>query len=194
MIEPEERNVNVEMETYIVQQPILDKDQKVVAYEVLYREDESTLYSQQDVWTANAIEGFLGQLNDDKFLDGKIAFLTFTPNLLMRNIPKMFRQDQLVIQIEDNSIVHPVAQKIVYRFKKQGYKIALKGFEFQSRYFGIMDAVDLIKVDFQGNRSSLRQIVEVVHGFKKKVVAYNLHTHELLELAKELGCDYFQGM
>ena len=113
MIEPEERNVNVEMETYIVQQPILDKDQKVVAYEVLYREDESTLYSQQDVWTANAIEGFLGQLNDDKFLDGKIAFLTFTPNLLMRNIPKMFRQDQLVIQIEDNSIVHPVAQKIV---------------------------------------------------------------------------------
>lgn len=31
------------METYIVRQPILDKKQKVVAYEILYREDESSL-------------------------------------------------------------------------------------------------------------------------------------------------------
>ena len=111
------------METYIVRQPILDKKQKVVAYEILYREDESSLYSRQDVWVANAIEEFLGKMSDERFMGSSIAFLTFTPNLLMKNIPKMFRQDQLVIQIEDNSIVHPLAQKIIYRFKKQGLSL-----------------------------------------------------------------------
>ncbi len=181
------------METYIVRQPILDKKQKVVAYEILYREDESSLYSQQDVWVANAIEEFLGKMSDERFMGGSIAFLTFTPNLLMKNIPKMFPQDQLVIQIEDNSIIHPVAQKIIYRFKKKGYQIALNGFEFLPRYFGIMDAIDIVKVDFSRNTSSLRNIINIAHSFQKKVVAFNLNTQESVELAKELGCDYFQG-
>lgn len=181
------------METYIVRQPILDKKQKVVAYEILYREDESSLYSRQDVWVANAIEEFLGKMSDERFMGSSIAFLTFTPNLLMKNIPKMFRQDQLVIQIEDNSIVHPLAQKIIYRFKKQGYQIALKGFEFLPRYFGIMDAIDIVKVDFSKDSASLRNIINIAHSFQKKVAAYHLDTQEALELAKELECDYLQG-
>ena len=181
------------METYIVRQPVLDKNQKVVAYEILYREDESSLYSRQDVWVANAIEEFLGQMREERFLGGKSAFLTFTPNLLMKNIPKMFPKEQLIIQIEDNSIVHPVAQKIIYRFQKQGYKIAIKGFEFLPRYFGIMDAIDIIKLDFQKDADSLRHLIKVIHGFKKEVAAYNLDTPETLELAKELQCDFLQG-
>lgn len=181
------------METYIVRQPILDKNGKVSAYEILYRADESSLYTQQDVWVANAIEEFLGQLSDERFLGEQQAFLTFTPNLLMRNIPKMFSKDQLIIQVEDNSIIHPLAKKIIYRFKKQGYRIALIGFEFLPRYFGIMDAVDIIKVDFRKNDTTLRNVINVAHNLQKKVVASHLDTPEALELAKELGCDYLQG-
>lgn len=40
------------------------------------------------------------------------AFITFTPNLLEKDIPKMFRADSLVIQIEDNILVHPVSTKV----------------------------------------------------------------------------------
>lgn len=95
------------------------------------------------------MEELLGKANDENFLDDKIAFVTFTPNLLMKNIPRMFPEKSLVIQIGDDSIVHPVAQKMIYRFKKQGYRIALKDFEFMPRFFGIMDAVDILKVDFR---------------------------------------------
>lgn len=181
------------METYIVRQPILGENQKVVAYEILYREDESSLYSHQDVWVANAIEEFLGEMQAEYFLGGKPVFLTFTPNLLMRNIPKMFKKDQLVIQIEDNSIVHPVAQKIIYRYKKQGYQIAVKGFEFLPRYFSIMDAIDIVKLDFRENNESLSRIVKTLQGCKKKIVACGIDTPELLTQAKELECDYYQG-
>lgn len=181
------------METYIVRQPILDDKQKVVAYEILYREDESTLYSRQDIWVANAIEEFLIEISEERFLGGKIAFLTFTPNLLMRNIPKMFSKERLVIQIEDNSIVHPLAQKIIYRYKKQGYQIAIKGFEFLPRYFSILDAVDIVKLDFNRDAESLRHIVKTIQSFKKKVAACGLDTPEALDFARELECDYYQG-
>ena len=151
------------METYIVRQPILNDKQTVVAYELLYKE--------------NCI----------------IAFVTFTPNLLMKNIPRMFPEKSLVIQIGDDSIVHPVAQKMIYRFKKQGYCIALKDFEFMPRFFGIMDAVDILKVDFRKPESSLRNIVSVAHSFDKEVAAYHLDTQEALDLARELKCQYYQG-
>ena len=103
------------METYIVRQPILDRSKQVIAYEILYKEDESSLFQQRDSRVANAIEEFLTELSSESFLGGKAAFLTFTPNLLMKNIPKMFSPDRLVIQIEDNSIIHPVAQKMIDR-------------------------------------------------------------------------------
>ena len=127
------------METYIVRQPILDRSKQVIAYEILYKEDESSLFQQRDSRVANAIEEFLTELSSESFLGGKAAFLTFTPNLLMKNIPKMFSPDRLVIQIEDNSIIHPVAQKMIYRYKKQGYKLAIRDFEFSPRYFSIME-------------------------------------------------------
>lgn len=182
------------METYIVRQPILNDKQTVVAYELLYKENGiNATPDRQEAWVASAVEELLGKANDENFLDDKIAFVTFTPNLLMKNIPRMFPEKSLVIQIGDDSIVHPVAQKMIYRFKKQGYRIALKDFEFMPRFFGIMDAVDILKVDFRKPESSLRNIVSVAHSFDKEVAAYHLDTQEALDLARELKCQYYQG-
>lgn len=182
------------METYIVRQPILDQNKKVIAYEILYQEDATTLYNPHDSSAANVIEQFLMELNNEKFLGDKTAYLTFTPNLLMKNIPRMFSEDRLVIQIEDNTIVHPVAQRIIYRYKKQGYRIAMKGFEFSPRYFGILDVVDIIKLNFaRPDDPSLANIINIGRSFHKQIIAYNIETAEALSRARELGCDYLQG-
>lgn len=187
------------METYIVRQPILDRSKQVIAYEILYKEDESSLFQQRDSRVANAIEEFLTELSSESFLGGKAAFLTFTPNLLMKNIPKMFSPDRLVIQIEDNSIIHPVAQKMIYRYKKQGYKLAIRDFEFSPRYFSIMDAVDYVKVNFGRvdngllSESSLKNVVDIAHSFGKQVVAYQVNSPAARDLAQELSCEFTQG-
>lgn len=183
------------MDTYIVRQPILDSQRKVAAYEILYKEDVTSLYTERttNFGVATAIEQFLTNMDGDRFLDGKTAFFTFTPSLLMKNIPKMFPPEKMVIQIDDNTIIHPVAQKIVYRFKKQGYRIAVQGFTFAPRYLGILDVVDMIKVDFKAQDASLENVVRVAHSFNKQVAAYNISSAEALERAQALGCDYYQG-
>ena len=111
----------------------------------------------------------------------------------------MFSPDRLVIQIEDNSIIHPVAQKMIYRYKKQGYKLAIRDFEFSPRYFSIMDAVDYVKVNFGrvGNgllsESSLKNVVDIAHSFGKQVVAYQVNSPAARDLAQELSCEFTQG-
>lgn len=185
------------METYMVRQPIVNADQKVIAYEVLYQQDETALYNhkgENDSTAANTIEHFLLEIDSEKFFDGKRAFVTFTPNLLMKNIPRIFSEDKLIIQIEDNSIIHPLAQKIIYRYKKQGYRIAIRGFEFSPRYFGILDVVDIIKLDFSNpDNSSLLNVVNIGKSFNKEIAAYNVDSPEAYDRARELGCNYIQG-
>lgn len=182
------------MQTNMVRQPILNKNKDIVGYEILYQDDASSVYNQMDTRAANIIEDFLLQLDSDKFLENKLAFLTFTPNLLLRNIPKMFEPSKLVIQIEDNSIVHPLAQRIIYRYKTQGYRIALKGFEFAPRYFQFLDVVDIIKIDMSKHAdASLEHIVAVAQNFGKELIAYQVDTQEAYNRACELGIKDMQG-
>lgn len=182
------------METNMVRQAILSANKELLGYELCYQDRGSSLYNQADTQAANIIEDFLVQLDADLLLDGATAFLTFTPNLLMKNIPKMFPPDKLVIQIEDNSTVHPLAQKIIYRYKKQGYRIAIKGFEFSSRYFSLLDVIDIIKINMASSRNtSLDSIIKIGQSFHKEIIAFNVNTPEAYEAAKKLGCKYFQG-
>lgn len=182
------------METYIVRQPIQDQNNEVVGYEILYQQDSSSLYPEKDTDAAGAIEDFLIQLDNDKFLEGKTAFLTFTPNLLIKNIPRMFDPGRLVIQVDDEALVHPLARQIVRRYQKQGYRIALKDFSFSPRYFDILEILDIIKLDFSNpDASSLPNIVSVAQGFQKQIIAYNIHSAHALKKAQELGCAYLQG-
>lgn len=182
------------METYIVRQPILDHQKNVFAYEVLWRPPHGGYVDKKDIAAADAIENFISEINNEKFLDGKVTFLTFTPNLLMKNIPKMFDPDKLVIQLDDSAIVHPLAQRMIYRYKKQGYRIAVTNFEFAPRYFKILDVVDYIKVDFTNLQNpSLKNIAGVGDSLGKTIIAYNVNSHEASEKAMVLGCTYIQG-
>ena len=181
------------MEKYVVRQPILDNKKEVYAYEILWRDDSEHM-ERADITAANAIDDFFYELNNQKFLDGKTTFITFTPNLLLKNLPKMFTSSSLVIQIDDSVLVHPLARKIIYRFKKQGYQVAICDFEFAPRYFSILDIVDYIKVNFANqSETSIRNIVNMGANMKKSIIAYNVNTPETYDLAVELGCDFLEG-
>ncbi len=181
------------MESYIVRQAIVNESQQAFGYEILYTDNEFSGESTDDLSAANAIENFLSSMDSEKFLDGKVAFLTFTQNLLEKNIPKMFTVDKLIIQIEDSLITNPISQKIITKLKQIGYKTAVIDFEFAPRFFGILDIIDYIKVNFSSNDPSIDNIVNIGKSFGKKIIAYGIETKEQYDRAASLGCMYFQG-
>lgn len=181
------------MDSYIVRQALMDSSQKTMGYEILYADSSFADNQMDDSSAANAIENFLSSINSEKFLSGKTAFLTFTQSLLEKNIPKMFETSKLVIQIEDALITNPMSHNYITKLKQSGYKIAVIDFEFAPRFFGILDIVDYIKVNFAREDPSLENLVKIGMSFGKKVIAYNVETAEQYEKAKALGCSYFQG-
>lgn len=181
------------MSANIVRQPIIGPDSEAIAYELLYEDKGVSLYNQQDTQAANMIEDFLLQMDSTRLLDNKKALITFTPNLLEKDIPKMFRPEDLVIQIEDSILVHPVAQKLIEGYQKQGFQIAIKGFEFSSRYFAILDIVDIIKINMSKPNPSINSILDISNSFKKTVIADHVNTQEIFDTTKGFGIRYMQG-
>ena len=74
------------MDSYIVRQAIVDENQSSMGYEILYTEKQVDNEQSGDASAANAIDVFLSSMDGNKFLDGKIAFLTFTKNHLVKKI------------------------------------------------------------------------------------------------------------
>ena len=182
------------MDNYIARQPIVGRNGNVVAYELLYYQDSSTTYNAHDANTAQAIVQFFNQLDESSFLDGKEAFLTFTPNLLMQNIPRVFDYNKLVIQIEDNVLIHPVARMMLQRYKKQGYRLALVGFQFNSRYMDILPMIDILRINFENiTQEQLDTLRSVAAEFNLKLAAYHVDTVEARELAEKCEFHYIQG-
>ena len=181
------------MNSYIVRQALVNENQETFGYEIIYTDNRFKAEFTDDATAANAIENFLSSMDSEKFLDGRTAFLTFTSNLLEKGIPKMFKTNKLVIQIEESLITNPLSQNLITKYKQIGYKIAVVDFEFAPRFFGILDIVDYIKVNFATNNPSIENIVKIGKSFGKKVIAYNVENQETYDKAKALGCTYFQG-
>ncbi len=181
------------MDSYIVRQALVNENQQTFGYEILYTDNRFKADYTDDATAANAIENFLSSMDSEKFLDGRTAFLTFTSNLLEKGIPKMFKTNKLVIQIEDSLITNPFSQNLITKYKQNGYKIAVVDFEFAPRFFGILDIVDYIKVNFGNDNPSVENIVKIGKSFGKKIIAYNIETQEAYDKARALNCTYYQG-
>lgn len=200
---------------YIVRQPIKDRDSNVIGYELLYygenqafgADDSSSAREavvstpsaanapafRNDFAAANAIYNFLTQ-NTDKSLTGTLNFMTFTPTLLMKNAPRIFKKSELVIQIEDNVIIYPLAMNFVQKFAKEGYKIAVNEFRFAPRYLALMDKIHYIKLNFSTTPvSTLSNIIELAHSMGKKCIATNITNEELYNCAINLHADALEG-
>lgn len=188
------------MDNCVVRQAIKDiKTDTIVGYELMIQADEDSLYNpSSDSVAANAIVAFLSE-NSNRIFKGKKTFMTFTPSLLFRNTPKIFDKDKVVIQIEDNIVIHSLAAILISKYREQGYHFAINDFQFTPKYFSMLEYVDYIKVDISsslGNETqkrSVANVVEMAHGFQKEFIATGVNSKEVYEMAKELKVDYVEG-
>ena len=186
------------MDRYVTRQPIKAlKEDRIIGYEVLFQKDYDPLYNSTDVAAADTIAGFLMQNTESIFQD-KLTFVTFTPSLLFRNMPKIFDKDKLIIQIEDHVMIHPLSPAIIKRYRTEGYIFAINDFQFSPKYFTMLDYVTYIKVDISSKhegreRTSLNNLINTMKGFDKKCIATGVNTKEDYELAMEIGADYAEG-
>jgi len=183
---------------YIVRQPIRDNNGNTIGHEILYHgsnqaysSDSST--SSAEFAAANTIYNFLTD-NSPKVLKGTLNFMTFTTMLLMKKTPRLFDKSDLIIQIDDAVVIHPLSMHLVQQYVKEGYRIAVNDFQFTPRYLSLLDDIHFIKINAQtASEITIRNTVEIAHSMNIKCIITNIDDLHLYQRAIVLGADGLEG-
>lgn len=186
------------MKPFVVRQAIKAAEtDTILGYELLFEQGGENLYGENESTAADTISSFLMN-NSGKIFKDKQIFLTFTPSLLLRNTPKIFQKDKVVIQIGDNLIIHPLAMPIIEKYHKEGYRFAINDFQFSPKYFSMLDYADYVRLRMKEEftakeQTSVENIIHMAQGFGKKCILTGIDTKELYEKALEMKADYIEG-
>lgn len=182
---------------YIVRQQIKDAKGAIIGYEILYHGENQAFTGETDVNSefaaANTVYSFLTQ-NTPKVFKGTLTFMTFTTMLLMKKTPRLFDNSELVIQIDDSVIIHPLSMHFVQQYAKEGYKIAVNEFQFSPRYLALLDSIDYIKVNIKVTTdANLKNIIEIAHSMNKQCIVTNIDNETDYNKAVAFGADAMEG-
>jgi c-di-GMP-related signal transduction protein len=184
------------MKVYVARQPIFKKNKKLYGYELLFRGGMSNVFPDIDGDTATSklLSNSFFNIGIDQLTGGKIAFINFTQDLLIRKIPMMFPIENMMVEIlEDVSPNKEVVSACLDIFKA-GYAIALDDFVFKEERRPLMKLAQIIKIDFMHSPiEEIRQMVEMLKGSKIKLLAEKIETYDEFEKALSMGFIYFQG-
>ena len=185
------------MNFYLARQPIFDRNQLVIGYEIVYR---SSLYSAgvNDIEYKEATSRLL--LNSyldvgmDTLLGGHIAFINFDHELVMKESPLLLNRGNTIIQIDANTKPDDEFLEKVSLFKDDGYLISLAGYNMNMKNDSLVRLADIIQVNVA---AATAERLEVITGrFKEAnqiLLAKNIDTYDDYKLCSDLGFELFEG-
>ncbi|RDW15529.1 EAL and HDOD domain-containing protein [Oceanobacillus chungangensis] len=186
------------MEIYVARQPILNTDEKVCAYELLYRSNEQNEFSNidGDQATFNVINSFM-HFGIGELSEGKPCFINFTDTLLTHSVPEFLPPEMIVVEILET--VSPSEQIVesCRKLKEKGYKIALDDFIMQdedTNFTKLIELADIIKIDIHNTPYLERKdILKTLDQYNVTLLAEKVETMAEYEQCKKDGYTYFQG-
>ena len=185
---------------YLGRQPILDKDCSLVSYEVLYRQGHEQHAAGSNRYVSSAvISSVLNKFGTDEILGNRKAFVKVDEKFLMNDLIFTIPHEFFIF-----SIVHvELNEKIIERFeqlKERGYELAVNDIapneESLQQYVNVLETLSYVKIDFDKEFTEDATVKNTIKALKNndiKVVATKIETQEEFALAKELGCELFQG-
>lgn len=178
-------------------QEIYDVHDKVCAYELLYRA-RGEFHANIDVFDEksgdDATSVVIAHLNIDQIIGPYQAYINFTRNHILQQIPALLPSKRIIIELLENTLVDNLLLENIKILVKQGYKLALDDFIFQEELIPLIELADVIKIEVLGlDKRQIKQRLAQLAGFKGKILAEKIESHALHCLCKELGFHYFQG-
>lgn len=181
---------------FLARQPILGRDQHLVAYELLFRSADEPEASVTDQAAATAaVISHSTQLGMQQVVGGRLAFLNVDEIVLMSDFIRFLPAEKVILEILETVKATPRVIERVTELKKAGFRFALDDVVCASGDVKqLKSLVDVIKVDVKAaGPHRLPTLVEALRGEGQKLLAEKVETIEEFELCMSLGFEYFQG-
>lgn len=181
---------------FLGRQPILDRDQRVVAYELLFRAGNTPDVTVTDDMqaTASVINHAFSVMGVQTVLGEQLGFINVSADMLLSDMVELLPKTQVVLELLETIDIDDAVIERCRTLKQQGFTLALDDFVFDERYRPLLGLVDIIKVDLLlHSRDELRSAVSLIKQWPVKLLAEKVDSAEQAAYCHALGFDLFQG-
>ncbi|MBJ6727780.1 EAL and HDOD domain-containing protein [Geomesophilobacter sediminis] len=183
--------------SYLIgRQPILNRSEEIVAYELLFRSPGATQALVQDAVqaTANVIVNTLTGFGIEDILGGHKGFINLDFELLMNDSLQILPKEQMVLEILETVRVTPELVEQCRHLKEKGFVLALDDHVYNPDFHEIYQLADIVKLDLvQTPMLELAPMVEQFRRYPMKLLAEKVESQENYRSCLELGFELFQG-
>ena len=180
---------------FVARQPILNREQQVYGYELLFRDGIENFFRAGDAEAAarSTLDSSL-LMGFDVLCDGQKAFINCTRELLLKEGITLLPHEHTVVEILESVEPDDLVLAACERLRAAGYAIALDDYVANDPRASLTPTADFIKVDFERTTPVERaELVKRLGNQRCHMLAEKVETREQFETALKAGFTYFQG-
>ena len=187
---------------FIGRQPILDRNQHIVAYEMLFRDGGGNDANVHDDMSASAhviIRAFgesseSGESGINDVIGDKKAFINVNAELLLSDMVELLPCDKVVIELLETIQLNEQIIARCRQLKTLGFTLALDDFNGNAHFEPLYDIVEIIKLDLgQIPQQDLVKHVTHLRQWPLQLLAEKVESIEQANHCLDLGFNLFQG-
>ncbi len=181
---------------YVARQAIVDREGKLYAYELLYRNSASNCYpagTNEDTATKDLISALSVDFNAQELTMGHLAFINFPREVLLSQAITYLDPKTYLIEVLENVDVDDIVAERIHNLKKKGYQFAIDDYTGEQDFSRITDHISLLKIDYRD--TPIDKQLEIIQEYqcKKLLLCEKVETEEEFQQALSMGYDLFQG-
>jgi c-di-GMP-related signal transduction protein len=186
----------MEMNAFIGRQPILDRQKKTVAYELLFRSGNRNGFdgTEENQATSTVVTNAFMTIGGDRVLSSKPGFINFPRRSLIEDRALLLPRQHVVVEILENIEPDQAVIDACRRLKEAGYALALDDIVTKTQFEPLIPFARYAKIDFlQLGRTERRAIGDHFRRQGLRLLAEKVETKEDVEAAAADGYELFQG-
>ncbi|MCU6497489.1 EAL domain-containing protein [Rugamonas sp. A1-17] len=182
---------------FLARQPILNRGQRLVAYELLFRDARTRNEAgvTDDAEATATVIAHASELGMEHVVGDQMAFVNVDAIGLMSDFIRFLPNDKVILEILETVKATPEILDRIRELKQAGFKFALDDVIGHSEDVQKFQPLcDVIKVDIKDMQpGTLPALARVLKNPKQKLLAEKVETIEEFQECMELGFEYFQG-
>jgi c-di-GMP phosphodiesterase len=189
------RNLRVR-EFYLGRQPILDRNQNLFGYELLFRNAPvGPAHITTELSATAAVIAHASQLGMEKTVGDALGFVNVDADVIMTDIFSFLPREKMVLEVCATEPVTPQLLARVEELAGQGFRFALADVSGETEtVVALLPWIEYVKMDMRSTPlSTLMKLAPRFRQQKKKLLAEKVETREEFKNALDLEFDYFQG-
>lgn len=183
---------------FLGKQPILDRNQKLIAYELFFRSnerDEKADYSNDLTATANVIVNAYGHFGIQNILGDQRGFINVNRELILSDIVELLPSNHVVLELKSTDKFDDELIAKCKELKKRGHQCALDSVvTLNDEIQRILPVINIVKIDVSKlDKENLASLVSQYKRWPVLLLAEKVETPELAKECLALGFEMFQG-